>query len=159
MRLRLALALPLLASLALTACGASSVRIQATAIEASAIALHTAGDVVTEAAYRDALATCPDGSPIECLDPVSARWAPADLALDGARASLGAWYAADLAAHRLGGGEYARAALEAAGRFARLYVEIAGIAHRLGCELPALPDFVTTWLTSVGDSLSRPVAP
>ena len=150
----LALVLPLLASLAL-GCGASAVRIQATAIEASAIVLHTTGDLVTEASYRDARSTCPDGSPVACLDPVSARWEPVDLALDGARSALGAWYAADLVAHRLGGEEYLRAALEGAQRFARLYVEIVSLASRLHVDLPALPDFVTTWL----DSLSQPVAP
>ena len=76
----LALVLPLLASLAL-GCGASAVRIQATAIEASALALHTTGDIVTEASYRDARSTCPDGSPVACLDPVSARWEPVDVCL------------------------------------------------------------------------------
>jgi hypothetical protein len=150
----LALVLPLLASLAL-GCGASAVRIQATAIEASALVLHTTGDIVTEASYRDARSTCPDGSPVACLDPVSTRWEPVDLALDGARAALGAWYAADLVAHRLGGAEYLRAALEGAQRFARTYVEIVALARRLGADLPALPEIVTMWL----DSMSQPVAP
>lgn len=155
MRHRL-LALPLLASLALLfGCGASAVRVQATAIEASALVMHTTGDIVTEASYRDALATCPDGSPVACLDPVSARWEPVDLALDGARSALGAWYAADLVAHRLGGEEYLRAALDGAARFARVYVEIVALAARLRVELPALPSIVTMWLDSVAES-SRP---
>jgi hypothetical protein len=151
--LSLALVL-LLASLAL-GCGASAVRIQATAIEASALVLHTTGAIVTEASYRDARSTCPDGSPVACLDPVAARWEPVDLALDGARAALGAWYAADLVAHRLGGAEYLRAAFEGAQRFARVYVEIVALARRLGADLPALPEIVTMWL----DSMSQPVAP
>jgi len=150
----IALVLPLLASIAL-GCGASAVRVQATAIEASALVLHTTGDIVTEASYRDARSTCPDGSPVACLDPVSARWEPVDLALDGARSALGAWYAADLVAHRLGGAEYLRAALEGAQRFARTYVEIVALARRLGADLPALPEIVTMWL----DSMSQPVAP
>jgi len=146
---------PILFALFLPACGASAVRVQATAIEASAIVLHTTGDIITEASYRDAIATCPDHSPAMCLDPVSARWEPVDLALDGARAALGAWYAADLVAHRLGGDEYLRAALEGAARFARVYVEIVALAARLHVEIPALPPVVTMWL----DSLSQPVAP
>lgn len=155
MRHRFAL-LPLLASLALLfGCGASAVRIQATAIEASALALHTTGDIVTEASYRDARSTCPDGSPVTCLDPVSARWEPVDVALDSARAALGAWYAADLVAHRLGGAEYLRAALEGAQRFALVYVEIVALASRLGAELPVLPEIVTMWL----DSMQPSVAP
>lgn len=149
------LALILLASLAFTACGASSVRVQATAIEASAIVLTTTGGIVTEAAYLDAHSTCPDRSPVACLDPVWSRWAPIDLALDSARSALGTWYAADLVAHRLGGGVYVRAALEGAARFARVYSEIVELAARLHCTLPPLPGIVTMWL----DSLSQPVAP
>lgn len=139
MNLRPILASALFAlSIALAGCG-SAVRSSAHGAEIAAMTLATAGDAISVASEADARATCPEGSALECLDPVSARWAPVDEAFALASSAVGAWYGATLLASRAGSGDLLGAALEFAGRFAGAYAALVALAARAGVDLPQIP--------------------
>jgi len=130
----------MLLALALSACG-SSVGTQARALEATAILLDTAGGIVEEASYEDALATCPSLiAPPECLEPVRLRWVDADLAFDSVRLALGAWYVAIVAQERLGAGLDPGGLVRLAREVVAAYAEAVRVLALHGVELPALPE-------------------
>lgn len=127
-------------SLALYAggCG-SAIRTSAQGVEIAALSLATAGDAISIASEADARSTCPAGSALECLEPVSARWAPVDEAFALASSAVGAWYGATLLASRAGSDDLLGAALEFASRFAGAYAALVVVASRAGVALPQIP--------------------
>jgi hypothetical protein len=118
-------------------CG-SAVRTSAQGVEIAALSLATAGDAISIASEADARSTCPAGSALECLEPVSARWAPVDEAFALASSAVGAWYGATLLASRAGS-DLLGAALEFASRFAGAYAALVVVASRAGVPLPQIP--------------------
>lgn len=118
--------------------GTTPVQQQAQAIDVAALSLGVAGRVVTEASLADAQATCPEGSPPECVDQLQPRWAPVDAAFGAARATLGAWLAADRLASEAGL-DPLTAALGAIASFIRAYEELRVALERVHIALPAIP--------------------
>jgi len=118
--------------------GTTPVQQQAQAIDIAALALGAAGSVITAASNADARASCPDGSPPECVDALAPHWAPVDAAFGSARAALGTWLAADRLASQAGLDPVA-AALTAIASFVRAYEELRAALALDHLDLPAIP--------------------
>lgn len=139
-------AMVLASAVGLGGCGQQSpVAQQATAIEVAAILTATASHSMSLSAADDAMRSCPDGSPVTCLDAVSARWAPGDAALGSVAAALGAWLAADRIASRAGA-DVVAAALDSAPAFVRAYGQLVDALALVHVDLPPIPPIILSLL-------------
>lgn len=144
------------AFLALPGCNQTPVQQQATAIDVAAVTTAAAARVVGELATQDAMATCPEGSDPSCLEPVEARWQPADAAIDGIRLGLGAWLLADRIAHESSTPVEITDVMNAVADVARFYEQLRAFLAERHVDIPPLPPIVLALLpeppTSGGES-------
>lgn len=129
---------------------------QAAAIDVTAQTVAQAAHVVADAALADAQATCPEGSDPACLDPVEARWAPADATIGSIRTALGAWLLADRIAMQTNAPLDLAAVAQAVAQLARLYEELRATLVPLHVEIPPLPGQILSLLPPVTSGGSSP---
>lgn len=147
------------AALLLHGCGQTTpVAQQAAAVDVAATFVSGIADGVSQAASADAQRTCPYGSDPSCLDPVLARWAPADAGIAAARSALQLWLTADRIAAAANEDPIA-ACIDEIDDFARALLDALHAARLLGAAVPdvppllcALPGVPADLCTSGGES-------